>query len=247
VANSGSTLAAFETSTSTTFQIIDSLFTGNSAQSNTIMLTYADGSIDGCIFSNNVASIYTQNIFVSFSTITVTDSAFSDTTYSNAAATAASKLTNGAFFYINLSVNLVVTSCSFTGGVAQKGGAFFISGLSVIKVYDSSFTGNYAQLQGGAVYGTGYEYLLFSGSSFENNIAVEGGSELYALYSDYNVTFTSVSVKNPWKTTAFYIDSSSFYADGTHVTANSGEATKGGTLQCINCPNIGITSSSFTN
>ena len=71
-AGSDSAISAEKTSTTTTFIINNCLFTLNIATSNTLSFKNANGDIINSIFSSNLAKIYTQNIFVSFSVVNVT-------------------------------------------------------------------------------------------------------------------------------------------------------------------------------
>lgn len=59
------------------------LFKDNNSTSNTISIKESNGIIDGCIFVNNQALEFSQNVFVIFSTLKVTGCNFEGGTQSN--------------------------------------------------------------------------------------------------------------------------------------------------------------------
>ena len=58
------------------FEINNCLFNSNRAVQNTLSLFNAYGTIDRSIFSNNFANLYSENIFLGFSEVTINDSKF---------------------------------------------------------------------------------------------------------------------------------------------------------------------------
>ena len=74
-----SAISAEITNTSYTFSITESLFQNNYAISgNTISFKNSSGTITLSRFYYNTATIYSKNIFLSFSTVNITSSVFTD-------------------------------------------------------------------------------------------------------------------------------------------------------------------------
>jgi hypothetical protein len=67
-----------DTSTENDFDIEGATFEENSARSSAVILIKANGAFNQCKFVDNTATDFTQNIFMSLSTITIENSRFSD-------------------------------------------------------------------------------------------------------------------------------------------------------------------------
>jgi hypothetical protein len=67
-----------KTSTSFPFYIISSLFSSNRANSNLMSIKDSNGNIIDSTFIDNKATDYSNNIFMSFSSVNVTNCKFDD-------------------------------------------------------------------------------------------------------------------------------------------------------------------------
>lgn len=77
-ADSDSVVSAVKTSTLQPFFIDSCLFKNNQANSNLISLFQSNGLIQNSNFTDNKANTYTNNIFVIFSSLNLTNSIFKD-------------------------------------------------------------------------------------------------------------------------------------------------------------------------
>lgn len=75
-ATKDSALSAFKTSILDRFIISNCLFDSNSATSNTLSFIEANGDISSSNFVNNYGKSSSENIFISFSSLNITNSLF---------------------------------------------------------------------------------------------------------------------------------------------------------------------------
>jgi hypothetical protein len=85
---------------------------------NTIQFMYALVEITDCYFSDNKADERTKNIFIGFSTVSITNTIFKDASKSNPITLAKAEQTQGAFIFAILDVFLYVNKCKFYQGIA---------------------------------------------------------------------------------------------------------------------------------
>ena len=78
VEDEGAAVYALGTSRNPPFEIDNSLFTKNTGVSNTLSLQYSNGKIIDSKFTDNHAVQFTENVFIGFSNITMTDCKFED-------------------------------------------------------------------------------------------------------------------------------------------------------------------------
>jgi hypothetical protein len=69
------------------------------------------------------------------------------------------------------------------------------------------------------------------------------GSEFYALFSSEKTTLSNVIVTNPAPVSSFYLQSASLIADNLVVGANTGTASTGGAITCMDCDQVGVSNS----
>jgi hypothetical protein len=78
----------------------------------------------------------------------------------------------GAFIYIILDVQIIISGTSFSNGQAKYGGAIYISGSSEITMNNCYITGNMAKYYGGAIFANGFKSIKVQKSSkFIENLA----------------------------------------------------------------------------
>lgn len=76
-ADSDSTISALKTSTNETFIISGCTFTSNRAGGGNLMSAkMSNGDITDSVFLNNIASTSTNNLFLSFATVNISNSKF---------------------------------------------------------------------------------------------------------------------------------------------------------------------------
>ena len=112
-ANSDSAISAYMTSTVYPFHIINSLFANNTAYSNTICLKNALGIITTSKFNYNKATVYTGNIFLSFSTLNISHTTFLDEQLGSPYELMKTTQIQGQFLFISLGVTLYVSTSTF--------------------------------------------------------------------------------------------------------------------------------------
>ena len=77
-ATEGSTVYMIDTSSETSFSITGCTFAENVAEHSTIVMIKSYGAIERSQFIDNEATSYSQNIFMSMSTISISYCSFSD-------------------------------------------------------------------------------------------------------------------------------------------------------------------------
>ena len=146
-----------------------SKFTNNKAYYNgAVYLNSVDGTVDNCIFANNVATNSSGALgWVKQQNGTIINSQFINNT-----------APFGGAIYVNEGNNFSVGSSKFIKNNASIGGAIYWTGGDGI-IFNSTFDGNSASKDGGAVYLEGSEGII-DRSNFTNNKAKRYG----ALYMD---------------------------------------------------------------
>lgn len=79
----------------------------------------SNGLIEKSNFVNNKATIFSKNIFVFASKLTVKLSEFSLSKKSSPISEAQKSLNVGAFFFVSLGVEITIDSCTFKNGIAE--------------------------------------------------------------------------------------------------------------------------------
>ena len=143
--DSDSAISAYMTSTIVPFHITSCLFSNNSGNSNTISLKNSYGVIKSCQFENNSASVYSGNIFLSFSNINISLTSFEDVQLGDPYTLLKTTEIQGQFLFISLGVVLYVQSCTFLNGIASQGGAIYLNGLSSLYITNSVINNNFAE------------------------------------------------------------------------------------------------------
>jgi hypothetical protein len=77
-ADTDSAIAAYMTSISTPVVIKDCIFKDNNSTSNTISMKNSKATITNCKFLNNNATIYSANLFLSFSEVSMSGTTMKD-------------------------------------------------------------------------------------------------------------------------------------------------------------------------
>ena len=90
----------------------------------------SNGKFDNCQFINNEAKIFSQNVFLSFSNLSIIKTTFQATKEKDPYSLVQNSLIYGTFFYVSLGVTMTITDSSFTNGISEQGGAIYLSGLS---------------------------------------------------------------------------------------------------------------------
>ena len=119
-----------------------------SAESQTLSFAFANLLMRDCRFSNNIVSLQTAGIFMTFSTAEITGTSFDNSMFSDLTTQIKSvsntRLTGG-FIFISVNVGMILESCTFSFGYAYQGGAIYVSGTSNIIVTSCTFTSNIGQ------------------------------------------------------------------------------------------------------
>lgn len=247
-ANTTSAINVVGSSTTYNNTIYACNFESNTAIMNTLSLMYSKTNITKCYFSKNTADERTKNIFIGFSNVTITDTSFKETSYSNAATLAASDGTQGSFLFLIMDVVLYLDQVNFYNGISSQGGAVYLSGQSSVYFYRSAFDNNYSGSKGGAIYASGYSHLEFSSCTFTRNHASAEGDDIYSANSEKTLNITGTTISNIYATTAIYVQTATLYIlDSTLKGMTQGGSSYGAALRCIDCRGITITSSTFQN
>ena len=116
--NESSTIDILGASTTLVNQIYRCTFYNNNATKNTISLNNALANITSSKFKNNLSVYRSKNLFVAFSTVNVTDCYFSSPNSEDPIKAAKIDQTMGAFLFIILDVQIIITNSTFLYGIA---------------------------------------------------------------------------------------------------------------------------------
>jgi predicted outer membrane repeat protein len=174
--------AIYTLGTTGTNKILSATFTSNIATSGrTISLLFADGEVTTCTFLNNYALKETMGIFITFSTVTISDSTFNNTSFYNGTTTiqkaAQQQKLTGGFISVSVSVTMTITNCTFRKGFGYYGGAVYMYGTSSMTIRDSTFINNYSTDGGGSILATNFDTMTLDNLTFRL-----GGSKQEGVY-----------------------------------------------------------------
>eukprot|EP00347_Sterkiella_histriomuscorum_P006984 403350694 len=220
----------------------------NRAAKNALTFMYSRVNISSCRFFENNATENTKNIFAGFSNITIENSVFNQTIYSQ------DKLstyeTSGTYINVILQVNMTVNNCTFLNGQAQQGGAIIIDGKSDAVIQNSLFKNNQAFTQGGAISGNSFKSLTILNNTFYDNYALVDGDEIYVTNSKNILKIENVYISNSVGKESIAIEMAQALINNLTIkdiqaidTSNS----QGAGLKCTNCKSISINKSIFSN
>jgi hypothetical protein len=164
-----------------------------------ISFSYGDVTINDCVISGNKGGAYggAMSQLYAPSGYTATITLNRDVVSNNSA-------TEGAGFWTNSSVNLIVNSCTFTGNSAStKAGALYLNTADT-TISNSTFSGNSSPQGGAIVNSTHYPYngggqLKIINSTIANNTATTGSGGGLVNYS--GVSFFNSTIANNTATT----------------------------------------------
>eukprot|EP00347_Sterkiella_histriomuscorum_P009503 403340963 len=224
----------------------------NNAQKNTVSVIQGDMLIKDCSFNKNWALEKTKNIFAGFSNLYIFNTVFRGAYLGKTPLDRLSEeLTLGSFIFVILDVNLLIQSCFFQTGVAEKGGAIYISGDATVQIQSSQFSENYSSGKGAAIYGTGFkEISITNDTKFTNNWSNDIGDDICATNSNGILKLQKVSITNPNTYLSIYVDQAQLIMDQVtmkDLATLMEQMDQGSALWCTDCQTIQITKSIFSN
>ena len=213
-AASASVLYFLGTKTNT---VTNSSFSNNIAtEGNTIMWLFSATTFSNVTVKDNISFGDSTGLFITFSTVTITDSSFytenlpgTTTTLEEAANT---YQVYGCFLSISAGATVTVSNSEFLKGYAEIGGFIYLVGDSTLNLQSTNFERGYATSDGGAIYVSGFKELSVLNCIFSNNTAAKLGSSIYSTSGKTKITKSSFQM-HPGHT-SIYLD------DGTFVGKN---------------------------
>lgn len=230
VGNEAATQGSVAYMLTSTLDLTDCLVLSNTAKlSFTIVLLETSASVKNTLFANNSAG-KDAGIAVTFTTITITNSNFTNQTS-----------TQGGFLFSGLEGNISISESIFRQGYAkQQGGAIYCAVKCVLNVRNSRFEDCSSGSKGSAIYVLGADMTL-SNTELKKVKSNGGGGAIYVHESTAkldNMTFTDTSGGAITGDTALAINI-------TNSRFVYGGNTNGGFVYCENCLNIAIQNSVF--
>ena len=165
---------------------------------------------------DNISFEDSTGLFITFSTVTITDSSFytenlpGNTTTQYEASNIYKNY--GGFMSISAGATVTVIKSQFISGYARLGGFIYVAGDSTLNIHSTSFKLGFSASDGGAIYVSGFKELSIINCTFSENNAVRLGSDIYSISGTTKITNSSFMMEpNP---TSIYL------YDGTFVGKN---------------------------
>ena len=215
-------------------QITNWTFSGNTAtKGNTISLLFSETTLDNIILKNNEAFAESTGIFMTFCSVTITNSTFTTETYPNGetdikeAINAASS--TGCFISISASAMLSMSTSTLSNGYSINGGFIYLSGNSEMTLTTITFTSGYASLSGGAIYASSFNMITIASWTFTSNVAYNQGSILYLNSGDTTISNSTFNASPNYN--AVYVVGGNF--TGSNLIFNNGDTSSSTTTADI--------------
>ena len=170
---------------------------------------------------DNISFGDSTGLFITFSTVTITDSSFytenlpgTMTTLEEAAIT---YKVYGCFLSISAGATVTVTNSEFLNGYAEIGGFIYLVGDSTLTLQSTNFKRGYTTSDGGAIYISGFKEFSVLNCSLFNNTAVKLGSSIYSASGKTKITNSSFQI-HPGHTPIYLYDGTFV---GKNITINN--------------------------
>lgn len=154
----------------------------------------------------------------------------------------------GAFIFIILDVNIIITGTKFTNGLAKYGGAIYVSGQSDITLDSCQILKNTAYLYGGAIFGNGFRSIkLRNGTRLMNNLANLQGDDFYLSNTEDTLEMQDVTIQNAMAKNSLYGEQITLKLNRVKFQGIQFNpmSEKGAAIQCYGCRKIDIGNSLF--
>ena len=170
---------------------------------------------------DNISFEDSTGLFITFSTVTITDSSFytenlpgTMTTLDEAANT---YQVYGCFLSISAGATVTVINSEFLNGYASIGGFIYVAGDSKLSLQSTNFERGYSTSDGGAIYISGFKELSILNCIFSDNTAIRYGSDIYSVAGTTKITDSSFEMEpNP---TSIYLYDGNFV--GKNITISN--------------------------
>ena len=151
--------------------IISCTFTKNKS-SKTMSFAFANLVMAGSTFSDNIAVSETAGLFITHSTVIITNCHFDNNRYLSGFSvnfpTYGSTQVTGGFLFISVGAFVAVRNCTFKYGYALNGGAIYVSGNTRLLIENSNFLNNAAETSGGDIYLANYNTVNITNVEFSD-------------------------------------------------------------------------------
>lgn len=183
---------------------------------NTISLLFAVTTLTSVTMKDNLAYVDSNGIFITFSTVTIENSTFTNTVYpygiTDIITAAYNSYTSGWFISVSAGATVIITTSTFSKGFSVIGGHMHISGNSDVTITNTTFGLSQVQTNGGAIYASSFSVLTITDWTFLTCDSDDNGSILY-LSAGKTVITSSAFTAEPGHT--------AIYVAGGNLTATS--------------------------
>lgn len=248
----GSVIYALGTGQNT---ISDSTFSNNEAyEGNTFSFLFANSDLDNVTVKDNIAYAESAGAFMTFSTVSITDSTFTTTTYPDGVTDIEQAVdeygfTSGFFMSVSAGSTLTVTASDFSNGYAASGGILYVSGNSDVTITDTQMTSGYSQVNGGAVYAASFKSLIISGCTLTSNVAYSTGSILYLSSGTTTISSSTLSAAPNYNAVNVqggnFTGSSLTFTNADSSSSSIQENVQGGAIFISNTDSFSLSSCTF--